>query len=100
MASSPAWATTTSSPRSTPPSMPSSRPIPDHTGTPMPRGGVMGSVRDMAFRGWPAEALEFYEGLEADNTKTYWTEHKAVYDKAVRAPMEALLAELEADFGE
>jgi hypothetical protein len=32
----------------------------------------------MAFRGWPAEAIEFYEGLEADNSKTYWQEHKAV----------------------
>ena len=26
----------------------------------------------MAFRGWPAEALEFFEGLEADNSKAYW----------------------------
>jgi len=30
------------------------------------------AVRDEAFRGWPAEALQFYEGLEADNSKTYW----------------------------
>jgi uncharacterized protein (TIGR02453 family) len=53
----------------------------------------------MGFRGWAAEALDFYEGLEADNSKTYWTEHKNVYDEQVRAPMEALLAELEPDFG-
>jgi uncharacterized protein (TIGR02453 family) len=53
----------------------------------------------MGFRGWPAEALDFYEGLEADNSKTYWTQHKAVYDEQVRAPMEALLAELEPEFG-
>jgi len=33
----------------------------------------------MPFEGWPEEALEFYEGLEADNSKAYWTEHKAVY---------------------
>jgi uncharacterized protein (TIGR02453 family) len=52
------------------------------------------------FAGWPAEALEFYEGLEADNSKAYWTAHKSVYDSAVLAPMEALLAELEAEFGE
>jgi hypothetical protein len=32
----------------------------------------------MTFRGWPAEAIEFYEGLEADNSKTYWQENKAV----------------------
>jgi uncharacterized protein (TIGR02453 family) len=53
----------------------------------------------MAFRGWPNEALEFYEGLEADNSKTYWTEHKAVYDEKVHAPMSDLLAELEPEFG-
>jgi uncharacterized protein (TIGR02453 family) len=53
----------------------------------------------VAFRGWPAEALDFYEGLEADNSKTYWLEHKAVYDEKVYAPMAALLAELEPEFG-
>ena len=53
----------------------------------------------MAFRGWPAEAVEFYEGLLADNSKPYWTEHKATYDEQVHAPMVALLAELEPEFG-
>jgi uncharacterized protein (TIGR02453 family) len=53
----------------------------------------------VAFRGWPPEALEFYEGLEADNSKTYWTDHKQVYDEQVQAPMVALLAELEPEFG-
>ena len=27
----------------------------------------------MSFSGWPEEALDFYEGLEADNSKAYWT---------------------------
>lgn len=54
----------------------------------------------MAFRGWPAEALEFFEGLEADNTKTYWERNKDVYQTIVRAPMEELLAELEPEFGQ
>ena len=54
----------------------------------------------MTFSGWPAEALEFYEGLMADNSRTYWTVHKALYDEAVHAPMTALLTELEAEFGE
>src|SRR5579863_8431980 len=53
----------------------------------------------MKFTGWPAEALEFYEGLAADNSKSYWTAHKATYDQAVYAPMAALLAELESEFG-
>jgi uncharacterized protein (TIGR02453 family) len=54
----------------------------------------------VTFQGWPAESLEFYEGLEADNSKTYWTEHKAVYESSVLAPMTQLLDELEAEFGE
>lgn len=54
----------------------------------------------MAFRGWPIEAVEFYEGLEADNSKVYWQEHKTVYDRQVKAPMEELLAELADEFGE
>ena len=45
----------------------------------------------MTFRGWPAEAIEFYEGLEADNSKAYWQDHKVVYEKQVREPMEELL---------
>jgi uncharacterized protein (TIGR02453 family) len=54
----------------------------------------------MAFRGWKVEALEFFEGLEADNSKAYWQRNKNVYDTIVRAPMEELLAELEPAFGE
>src|SRR5438552_9161079 len=53
----------------------------------------------MAFKGWTVEAVEFYEGLEADNTKTYWQEHKSVYERCVKAPMDELLAELAEDFG-
>jgi uncharacterized protein (TIGR02453 family) len=54
----------------------------------------------MAFRGWQAEALEFFEGLEADNSKTYWQRNKGVYEEIVRAPMEELVAELEPEWGE
>jgi uncharacterized protein (TIGR02453 family) len=53
----------------------------------------------VTFRGWPSEALEFYEGLAADNSKTYWTGHKAVYERQVYAPMVELLAALEPEFG-
>ncbi|KAA0109223.1 DUF2461 domain-containing protein [Mycolicibacterium sp. P1-5] len=54
----------------------------------------------MAFRGWPIEAVEFYEGLEADNSKVYWTRHRAVYDRQVKTPMEELVAELAEEFGD
>lgn len=46
------------------------------------------------------EALEFFDGLEADNSKTYWQRNKDVYETLVRAPMEALIAELEPRGGE
>ena len=54
----------------------------------------------MAFTGWPAEALEFFDGLEAENSKAYWQRNKAAYETLVRAPMEALLADLEPSWGE
>src|SRR5215469_164539 len=56
--------------------------------------------RAMAFGGWPEEALTFYEGLEADNSKSYWTSHKAVYESVVLAPMTELLEEVTAELGD
>jgi uncharacterized protein (TIGR02453 family) len=53
----------------------------------------------MAFSGWPAEAVDFYQGLAADNSKTYWTAHKDVFKTSVHAPMAALLADLAGEFG-
>ncbi|GAB2698816.1 DUF2461 domain-containing protein [Kitasatospora kifunensis] len=53
----------------------------------------------MTFEGWQDEALEFYERLETDNSKTFWTEHREVYDRAVRQPMVELLDQLEPEFG-
>jgi uncharacterized protein (TIGR02453 family) len=54
----------------------------------------------VAFRGWPATALEFYEGLEADNSKSYWNDNKDAYERDVKAPMVALLGELAEEFGD
>jgi uncharacterized protein (TIGR02453 family) len=51
------------------------------------------------FTGWPPEALAFYEGLEADNSKAYWTAHKAVYETSVLAPMRDLAEEVADEFG-
>ena len=53
----------------------------------------------MAFRGWPIEAVEFYEGLEADNSKVYWQDHREIYERQVKAPREELLTELADEFG-
>jgi uncharacterized protein (TIGR02453 family) len=53
----------------------------------------------VSFEGFPDEGLVFYEGLEADNTKTYWTRGKGSYEAHVRAPLLALLEELAPEFG-
>jgi len=53
----------------------------------------------MTFRGWPSEALDFYVGLEADNSKTYFHAHKQTYDECVKAPFLALSEEIEREFG-
>jgi len=54
----------------------------------------------VAFKGWKVEALEFFDGLEDENTKAYWTRNKDIYETLVRAPMEELLAELAPKYGE
>jgi len=51
------------------------------------------------FDGFPEAALDFYDDLELDNTRTFWAAHKDTYDTAVRAPMTALAAELAEEFG-
>jgi uncharacterized protein (TIGR02453 family) len=53
----------------------------------------------VSFQGFPDEGLVFYEGLEADNSKTYWTRHKTDYEAHVRGPLLALLEELGPEFG-
>ncbi|WP_072807417.1 DUF2461 domain-containing protein [Rhodococcoides yunnanense] len=53
----------------------------------------------MAFTGVPFSALDFYEDLEADNSKLWWDAHREVYERSVKAPMVELLAELESEFG-
>ena len=53
----------------------------------------------MTFDGIPLAALDFYEDLEADNSKAFWTAHKHVYDESVKAPLTALAEALAKDFG-
>lgn len=53
----------------------------------------------MGFAGFGDRLVDFYEGLIADNSKAYWTDNKAVYERDVREPMTALLADLEPEFG-
>ena len=53
----------------------------------------------MKFEGFPEAALDFYDDLELDNTKSFWEAHKHVYESAVRDPMLALTASLAEEFG-
>ena len=53
----------------------------------------------MTFTGFPVAALDFYDDLEVDNTKSFWEAHKHVYAESVLAPMKALTAALEPEFG-
>jgi uncharacterized protein (TIGR02453 family) len=51
------------------------------------------------FSGIPVSALDFYDDLEVDNTRSFWAAHKATYEADVRAPMTALARALEDEFG-
>lgn len=52
------------------------------------------------FAGFPSEALDFYDDLEVDNTRSFWEKHRQVYEESVKAPMTALCAALAPEFGE
>ncbi len=54
----------------------------------------------MTFDGFPEAALDFYDDLEADNTKTFWTENRHRYDEFVAAPAKAFVAALGDEFGQ
>ena len=51
------------------------------------------------FTGFPVAALDFYDDLEMDNTRSFWNAHKETYETAVKGPMTALVAALEPEFG-
>ncbi len=51
------------------------------------------------FAGFPPAAFSWFAGLEADNSKRYFTAHREVYDEAVRAALGAMLEELADELG-
>lgn len=52
-----------------------------------------------SFTGFSEAALDFYDDLEIDNSRSYWEAHKDVYLASVKAPMTALADALEKEFG-
>lgn len=52
------------------------------------------------FKGWPREAMDWFAGIEANNTRDWFHANRATYDAAVRGPIEALLDDATGEFGE
>jgi uncharacterized protein (DUF2461 family) len=53
----------------------------------------------MGFSGWSPEAVQFFKGLQAHDTKACGSAHQAFYETAVREPTVALLDELSGESG-
>jgi uncharacterized protein (TIGR02453 family) len=53
----------------------------------------------MSFTGFSDDALEFYERLATDNSRSFWQANRDTYLAVVREPMTALLEDLEPEFG-
>jgi uncharacterized protein (TIGR02453 family) len=51
------------------------------------------------FTGFPREGVEFFEQLAAHNNREWFLAHKDTYEGACRAPLQALAADLEPEFG-
>lgn len=51
------------------------------------------------FNGFPREGIDFFNQLERNNNRGWFLAHKDVYDASCRAPLEALVAELEPQYG-
>jgi uncharacterized protein (TIGR02453 family) len=51
------------------------------------------------FLGFGPQAIGFFEGLEAENSRAYFEDRKAVWAAEVRGPMERLLGEAAERFG-
>lgn len=51
------------------------------------------------FEGWKGDFQGFFIGLKLDNSKGYFEAHRRLYEQDVKAPMLALMRELEPEFG-
>ena len=52
----------------------------------------------MAFSGFPPEAIQFYEELGADNSRTFWADNKTRFGELVKQPMTEMTEALD-DYG-
>ena len=54
----------------------------------------------MAFTGFGKGAVAFYDELAVNNSRDWWLANKARYEDEIRRPMEQLLEDVSAEFGE
>jgi uncharacterized protein (TIGR02453 family) len=52
-----------------------------------------------SFDGFPREAFAWFAGLQADNSKRWFSAHRETYERAVREPLETLLEQLAGELG-
>jgi len=64
-----------------------------------PRSEPSDAAGTRAFAGFGPEAVGFFRGLEQNNTREYFTAHRALYEAAVKAPFQWLLRELASSLG-
>jgi uncharacterized protein (TIGR02453 family) len=53
----------------------------------------------LQFRGFPADAFAWFRGLEADNTRAYFSASRATFEVDVRGALEAMLEQLADELG-
>jgi uncharacterized protein (TIGR02453 family) len=51
------------------------------------------------FKGWKGDFTGYFLGLRANNNKAYFEAHRRQYEDEIKAPLIALLADLEVEFG-
>jgi uncharacterized protein (TIGR02453 family) len=54
---------------------------------------------DADFQGFPPSAFEWFAALERDNSRTYFTATRDIYETDVRGALEAMFEELREEFG-
>lgn len=52
-----------------------------------------------SFDGFPLQTFSWFAGLEAENSRPYFTAHRETFDRVVRGALEAMLEELAGELG-
>src|SRR4051794_30739831 len=66
---------------------------------PPARAAARGGAALTGFSGFPPAAFRWFRGLEADNSRPWFQAHRDTYERDVRGPLDAMLAELADELG-